>query len=265
MVCATAAPFFTIHSGSSYLSTYFEDLCSTQGPARGTLSQLYLLLTESQGQVELPWVHKWELDLGRTFTAAQRRKIVTLALKSSVCSKIQETNYKVLTRWYLTPSRLHRCFPEVSDRCWRCGSERGTLLHVFWSCPRLSLFWGEVHRITQRFVEGVIPLDPALFLLHLTDSPIPAYKKSIIGHLLNAAKACIPLLWKQSTPPSVALWLNKVEAINKMEDLVLTAQHKQTIYSDRWRLWNMFILSAEGASLLVSSPAAAARSAIVDT
>lgn len=77
-------------------------------------------------------------------------------------------------------------------------------------------------------------------------------KNSLIRHLLNAAKACIPLHWKQQCPPTIAEWLRKVEELNKMEDLILTAQHKREKYSDTWTIWNIFIYSEEGVSLLGS-------------
>lgn len=71
-------------------------------------------------------------------------------------------------------------------------------------------------------------------------------KKSILRHLLNAAKSCVPLHWKSTQPLTVSLWLHKRQDINEMEDLILTAQHKK--YSKTWRLRNMFICSVEGES-----------------
>lgn len=40
-----------------------------------------------------------------------------------------------------------------------------------------------------------IPDNPEFFLLHLSEIPISKYKKSILRHLINAARACIPLHW----------------------------------------------------------------------
>lgn len=42
------------------------------------------------------------------------------------------------------------------------------------------------------------------------------------GHLINAARACIPALWKQECLSSVALWIRRVEDIKLMEDLTLS-------------------------------------------
>lgn len=49
---------------------------------------------------------------------------------------------------------------------------------------------------------------------------------------------------KNKLPPSkVTLW--KVEEINRMEDLILTAQHKRKKYNNTWGLWNLFVFSDE--------------------
>lgn len=45
-------------------------------------------------------------------------------------------------------------------------------------------------------------------------------KKCILRHCLLATKSCIPLRWRDPQPPSVTLWLMKVEELNNMEDLV---------------------------------------------
>lgn len=164
---------------------------------------------------------------------------------------MQETNYKILTRWYRTPSLL-KIFPRTSDLCWRCQQEKGTLIHIFWSCPRIQNFWKEVRRIIQKFTDRTVPDEPAYFLLHATDTPARVYKKSIVRHLLDAAKACIPLNWKSPHPPSIGLWLKKIEEINKMEDLILTNQNRQERYSKTWQLWNIFKYSEEGQTLGVT-------------
>lgn len=71
----------------------------------------------------------------------------------------------------------------------------------------------------------------------------------MIRHLLDAAKACIPLLWKSQHPPTIAMWLKKVEDINQMEDLVLSSQDRNETYKETWQLWNIFKCSTEGQAL----------------
>lgn len=102
-----------------------------------------MLITPPEGYQPLSLLG-WERELNRTFSDNQRHHILRFTHKSSICTKIQETNHKLLTRWYRTPVLLHKFFPATSDICWRCGEERGTLLHIFWSCPKMVDFWKTV-------------------------------------------------------------------------------------------------------------------------
>lgn len=99
-----------------------------------------------QATTDSPFLAKWERDLQTTFTTQQKEHIPLFAHKSSLCSKYQEISYKFTTRWYRTPSVLAKIFPNQSDRCWRCEQQAGTILHIFWECPKLQTFWQPVLR-----------------------------------------------------------------------------------------------------------------------
>lgn len=166
-----------------------------------------------------------------TFSPRQKQNIILFTFKSSVCTKIQETNFKIFSRWYNTPRKLQRFFPSTSGLCWRCGGDRGTILHIFWDCPLLEQYWKIIQQTIQNFTERPILSDPGFFLLHATDMLSKKYKKSLLKHLLDAAKSCIPLLWKSIKAPAIGMWIRKVEDIRKMEDLILTARHKSELYT----------------------------------
>lgn len=230
--------------------TTFEKMCSEAGAISHTLSANYELLITPKGTNLLNCVQEWEQELGKPFSSIQLQHILKFTHESSICAKIQETNLKIFTRWYRTPVKLKRIFSDTSDLCWRC---RRDMLHIFWKCPKLKKFWTEVRRIVQNFMDDKIPEDPAFFLLHASHIPEKVYKESIIHHLLDAAKACIPLTWKSLLPPTIGMWLRKVKEINKLEDLVLSARHQQERYSRTWSPWNIFMASEEGSTLLDSN------------
>lgn len=226
--------------------TTFEEYCSGADPLPQALSKTYALLNTPQRQPHLPCLTKWETDLGRNFTESQKQNMIRFSFKSSLCTKIQETNFKILTRWYLTPGRLHVIFLYTPDYCWCCQRDKRTILHIFWACPKLTAFWTAVRTISQKFTDYKIPNDPAFFLLHMSTISVRIYKKSILCHLMNTAKSCIPLFWKQQCPLTAATWLRKVEDVNRMEDLIMTAQDRHETYKKTWTLWNMFIFSDKG-------------------
>lgn len=227
----------------------FEDICSTRGVLPHTLSLTYALLHTSTPDFVPPGLLKWEKELNCSFNITKRQQILRFTHKSSICAKTQEKNYKIISHWYRTPALLHKYFPMTSELCWRCQAEKGTLLHVFWSCSKLTNFWQTIRTTMQKFTDYNITNDPAFFLLHASNIPTKTYKKSVIGHLLDAAKACIPLNWKSPKPPTIDLWIKKLEEIKKMEDLIHTAQNRHEKFSNTWQLWNMFIYSSEGQAL----------------
>lgn len=221
--------------------TPLESLCKSGEPIRHALSFLYSLLTIQGGDKTPEFLLKWERDLGTQFTTQQREKVLALAHKSSIASHYQESGYKILTRWYRVPYMLHKMNPSLSDRCWRCGTEVGSMLHVFWSCPILRPFWEEVTSTIQSLTSVELKDNPAACLLHLTTRPTRKYKKTLTMQLLNAARACIPALWRDPLPPTRVLWYSKVNCILRMEELTATLQNKEEQFIDKWRPWRYFV------------------------
>lgn len=174
----------------------------------------------------------------------QEERIILFTYKTSICANQQEAGFKVLSQWYYTPVRLPWMFPQSSDLCWRCGEEAGTLLHIFWSCRLLTLFWNEVHRITQKFTDRELPRSPEFFLIHHHEIPSKAYRKSILPLLVTAAKSCIPLLWKRTEPPGAAMWLKKIADVYNMEDLVATERGLREQFLKKWfyGFYGLFLL-----------------------
>ena len=230
--------------------TKFEQYCEDEEPIQRVSSKMYRLLISPQEDFELPGLGKWERDLGRVFSQNQRKQIIYLALYSSTSTRIQESNYKLLSQWYYKQVKLHKFSKDNSEYCWRCGLEQGTTLHIFWSCVKVRDYWKEVQRIVQKFTERQIPDDPALYLLHSSQIPMQEYKKSVICHLINTAKTGITLQWRESRAPSIARWLNRVREIGAIEDLILSTRNKREQYEETWSRWNQFMKSEEGKRLL---------------
>lgn len=83
--------------------------------------------------------------------------------------------------------------------------------------------WGNTHWNWQMSTK-----DHVAFLLHLAPLYEKLYKRSILICLLCCkyvcvAKACIPPYWKLTTPPSISVWLSKVNEIKSMVDVIATS------------------------------------------
>lgn len=128
-------------------------------------------------------------------------------------------------------------FPTVSDQCWRCERERGTFLHIWWTCTLIQPYWEKVHEVTKAI--SLLPLEftPVQYHLHHSKISQKKYYKSVAMHMINAARLCIPVQWRSKVPPSIKSWVMQINRIVSMEELIYTSQDKISIFSAIWEAW----------------------------
>lgn len=105
----------------------------------------------------------------------------------------------------------------------------------------MCLFWEHVRQLILQFTPVELGCKPVSYLLHISGVPLACYKSSLTIHLLNAAKAYIPALWKQAITPPNSLWLANVKNIsntwialwplNNMEQKICNTQFPWSIFS----------------------------------
>lgn len=201
---------------------FFEELCLGEGPIQKSLSTSYKFLLDLHATEDPPFLAKLERDLQVTFTEPQKERILFFTQKSSLYSKYQETTYKIMKRWYRTPSVLSKLSPQQTDRC---GLHSGTLLHIFGDCPVLQTFWQPVLKLIHKFTDIFLQDNQAAVLFNLTPLLRKHYHKSLLKHLLTGP-CSIPPLWKQQSMPTVAHWLARVNDIEEMEALTSALRDK---------------------------------------
>ncbi|CAH2327790.1 Hypothetical predicted protein [Pelobates cultripes] len=79
----------------------------------------------------------------------------------AIASKTQETAYKILSWWYVTPDHLQKMNPELDGKYWRCHGSPGSFLHIWWECPIITRFWSRVASIVSQFTDKPLPYHPA--------------------------------------------------------------------------------------------------------
>lgn len=87
--------------------------------------------------------------------------------------------------------------------------------------------------IIKQLTEYDLGSDLDRYLLHVSNLSKRKYKNSMLVHLLNAAKACIPALWKQETPPMISLWITKITDIYDMENITATLQGNEEKFNKK--------------------------------
>ena len=225
--------------------TEMESVCRSHAPLAKATSVVYSWLQRDREGEPDGHRRRWSEDLGVDIPERRWRYACIMTHKCSNSSRLQETGYKLLTHWYNTPDRLHKWDPQRSQICWRCQRDKGTLFHIWWSCPMIAIYWGKVKGTIKQITETKLVLDVACCLLHLSSFSLTRYKKSLTKHLLNAAKSLIPLYWNSSRVPSVSEWLHRVKHVYEMEDTLAQDRGTAVNFHDTWQTWLMFRYSRE--------------------
>lgn len=92
-------------------------------------------------------------------------------------------------------------------------------------------FWSTVREICFDMDLGNAP---AAYILHLISMCRKGYKKSLLIHLLNGAKACIHTLWKQGSHPSVTQWFARVNETPQMERMTTLIHDTSDAHGHTW-------------------------------
>lgn len=119
-------------------------------------------------------------------------------------------------------------------------SQPGSLLHIFWECPKIQAYWQEVETITEEITGNNISFQPQTCLLHLNEIERRNDKHSLLIHLPNAAQACIPMLRKSEEPPTINYWLQRILDIKTMKDLTAAVCDIRDRFVDTWEALIIF-------------------------
>lgn len=218
--------------------TWMEQLCNTQKENQHGITKIYCALAEV-GEVNMPpFIERWENELAKKLTLEQKNTILRAAQGLAGDINTREMNYKCLARWYLTPVRLNKITPQEPTTCWRgCGAE-GTMTHIWWGCIKIKSYWQEIREIIGKITGIKIEDDPWLCLFHNSNMRRKQYKSSLIPQLLNAAKGTIPKKWKDPSSPTIREWVQRVEYIYNMEELIRRENPMLDASQGKWEMWN---------------------------
>lgn len=151
---------------------------------------------------------------------------------------LQEERLQNSLFWYLTPDVLHAIYPSSSDRCWRCQGDRGTLYHIYWTCPKIVPFWTETQLLLTRLLGVQVPRTPKSFLLGVSVLQIPKHSKKLLRHVLTAARCLIALYWKRRDPPTQTDLYTRIKGIELMEKMTARLQDRLEAHDKVWEEWN---------------------------
>ena len=163
----------------------------------------------------------WERDLNLTFSDEDWNRICRNIKVVSRDARVRLIQFKIMHRFYWTPSRLFRLGLSSTSHCWRCKSEEGTLIHALWSCHKVQQFWTNVYDNLCEITEMQIPFIPRLFVLsdHSVLTGQDKHVKSFIQTSIMIGRQILVRGWKTEGVPSMQEWaveMARVAAFEKM-------------------------------------------------
>ena len=126
--------------------------------------------------------------------------------------------------------------PTHSNMCWRdCGAHIGNHTHIFWTCPKLRLFWKEISEALKEVFGQAFDVDPMVMLLGMVPEGIEGRAKIYLLHiLLTAAIKCITIKWLKPDPPTYNMWVVKVREIYQVEQITYALRLQSDLFFKRW-------------------------------
>lgn len=129
--------------------TPFEELLTKQDNiTKGLISIIYNTLLSMYSKIPLSYTFNWEKDCLVILPESTWSGIWSFTSSVTKSINILQLQYKIISHWYTTPTKLHHINKSFSPPCCRQCGEVGTYLHCWWECPKVNTFWTQIiHQI----------------------------------------------------------------------------------------------------------------------
>uniref|UniRef100_A0A3Q3B6N5 Reverse transcriptase domain-containing protein n=1 Tax=Kryptolebias marmoratus TaxID=37003 RepID=A0A3Q3B6N5_KRYMA len=203
-----------------------------------TVSKLYKGLQKHNENNTLNIKSKWEKELGVRITEGEWLSMCVTQQTSTSSKRWKEFGWKCIIRYFITPQIMSRQ-RRKEQQCWRqCGHQNVNHSHVFWSCPKMALYWDGICQTIGIILGYAIPKDPRIFLLGLICGEVFQKEDEYLFKILSiASKKAITRSWLKKLPPQLDHWREVVEEIHSMEKLMYLLHIKGHFYNKRWSKW----------------------------
>ena len=129
------------------------------------------------------WERKLDIDITRYFAVGN------MATKEV---SLRFLHYRIIHHIFPTNKILEKMKVKENNKCDNC-TEMETLEHLFFCCPKLTIFWNHISKEVSRILEKTIEIDIpiALFGLDPYGIDVDFIKIKKANYILLLAKACI--------------------------------------------------------------------------
>lgn len=111
--------------------TPFEQLFLADGKLGKSVSGIYALLRDGVHVAKPLFEREMDRAMGTVISEQDCQTVYYYTGTTTLSSRLQERNYKIIAHWYRRPFSIHRKFPQVPYTCWRCTESMGKYLHIW--------------------------------------------------------------------------------------------------------------------------------------
>lgn len=201
------------------------------------------MISENKGQ-EVPYIKKWEIELGMEIPRETWEKAMIVTHKLSISAKHQERNYKILARWYRCPMDLHKINPDNEDVCWRCQEAQGTMSHIWYYCSEVQPFWQKIFEIYRAMTGIELYPEIQVAVLSMIPGSVKNIKKGLLKYFLTAARTIIARKWKSTSMPLVEEWECEMAEMRALEERMVMEMGLKEQILRTWARWEEFRASS---------------------
>ncbi len=202
------------------------------------MSYLYNLLSSTNDSAVNKSRADWEAELQISISDALWKKALEAVNSSSSCARLSVIQFKVLFRLHYSRNKLFRLYPDrTTEACNRCFQMPCNLMHMFWTCSKLSNYWQSFFKSISDILGISVSPSPqiAIFGVPPDELGTTSMQDNVIAFASLIASRKILLSWKSSQPPSFKSWLHDLLFLLKLEKIKFSLRgHPEKFYS-HWK------------------------------